>query len=123
MSDRHLTIEKRFTFEAEHQLPNVPAGHPCGRVHGHSYGVTVVVQGEVSQPQGWIVDFAEIRDQVQPLLDRLEHRLLNDIEGLENPTSEHLVGWLADHLEGKLPGLCRIRISETLTSCCEVLLS
>jgi 6-pyruvoyltetrahydropterin/6-carboxytetrahydropterin synthase len=111
-------ISKEFEFDAAHWLPAVPAGHQCGRVHGHTYRVGVHLRGDVDETTGWVVDFADIGRAVKPLLAELDHRCLNDVAGLENPTSEHLARWLADRLKGALPGLTAIAVAETRTTNC-----
>ena len=113
-----MEIWKEFTFEAAHLLPNVPEGHKCRRLHGHSYRVRVAVSGEPDPSLGWIVDFADIGTACEPIRGRLDHYYLNEIEGLENPTSEMLAKWIWDRLRPALPGLCRLEISETCTSGC-----
>ncbi|HVA89918.1 MAG TPA: 6-carboxytetrahydropterin synthase QueD, partial [Chloroflexota bacterium] len=85
-----MEIFKEFTFEAAHRLPNLPAGHKCTRLHGHSFRVAVHVAGPVAEREGWVLDFADIRSAFQPIKDQLDHYYLNEIEGLENPTSEVL---------------------------------
>lgn len=103
-----------FSFEAAHWLPRVPAGHKCQRLHGHSYRLCVRVEGEVDPETGMVIDFAEIEDAVRPLLENeLDHRCLNEIEGLANPTSEHLAGWLWQRIRPSLPSLSVIEVSET----------
>jgi 6-pyruvoyltetrahydropterin/6-carboxytetrahydropterin synthase len=109
-------IFKAFTFEAAHRLPHVPEGHKCARLHGHSFRVELHVGGEVDPRTGWIMDFAEITRAFAPLHERLDHHYLNEIEGLENPTSEVLAAWIWDHID--LPGLTRIVVRETCTSGC-----
>ena len=111
-----MLIYKEFSFEAAHYLPNVPEGHKCGRLHGHSFRVTVFVDGPIQQPTGWVMDFAEIKTAFKPILDRLDHYYLNEIPGLENPTSEQLAIWIWNELKPKLPELVRIRVCETCTS-------
>jgi len=113
-----MEIWKEFTFEAAHLLPHVPDGHKCRRLHGHSYRVRVVVSGEPDLSLGWIVDFADIGAACEPIRKQLDHYYLNEIEGLENPTSEVLVKWIWDRLQSALPGLSRLEISETCTSGC-----
>jgi len=113
-----MEIYKEFTFEAAHLLPNVPAGHKCGRLHGHSYRVQVHVSGEPDTESGWIMDFADIKKVVRPIIKELDHYYLNDISGLENPTSENISRWLWDKLLPLLPSLSKIMISETCTSGC-----
>lgn len=111
-------IFKEFTFEAAHRLPFVPADHKCARLHGHSFRVEIHVSGEVGEQTGWIMDFADIKSAFKPLHDRLDHNYLNEIEGLENPTSENLARWIWMRLENALPGLSRIVVRETCTSGC-----
>jgi 6-pyruvoyltetrahydropterin/6-carboxytetrahydropterin synthase len=113
-----MEIFKEFTFEAAHRLPNVPDGHKCARLHGHSYRVTIHVQGEVDPESGWIIDFGDIAEAFQPIRARLDHYYLNEIEGLENPTSENLARWIWQRLKPCLPQLSRIAVSETCTSGC-----
>jgi 6-pyruvoyltetrahydropterin/6-carboxytetrahydropterin synthase len=116
-----VTIEKTFRFEAAHLLPNVPENHKCRRLHGHSFIVDVAVRGPVDEKVGWFVDYAEVEDAFEPLRDRLDHRYLNEIEGLENPTSEHLARWIWDRLVRRLPGLWRIVVHETCNARCAYL--
>ena len=113
-----MEIYKEFTFEAAHRLPQVPEGHKCGRLHGHSFRVTVYVNGPVDSRIGWVMDFSEIKVAFQPLLDRLDHYYLNEIEGLENPTSENLACWIWAKLKPSLPQLSKLIVSETCTSGC-----
>jgi 6-pyruvoyltetrahydropterin/6-carboxytetrahydropterin synthase len=111
-------LVKDFSFEAAHRLPKVPAGHKCARLHGHSYRVEIEIQGEIDEEQGWLIDYAEIKSAFAPLREQLDHRYLNEIEGLENPTSEVLAEWIWSRLLDRLPGLVRITIHETCTSRC-----
>ena len=111
-------IFKEFTFEAAHRLPFVPADHKCARLHGHSFRVEIHVSGEVGEQTGWIMDFADIKSAFKPLYNQLDHHYLNEIEGLENPTSENLARWIWEGLEQLLPGLSRIVVRETCTSGC-----
>ena len=113
-----MEIFKEFTFEAAHRLPNVPAGHKCARLHGHSYRVQIHVRGPVGDTSGWVMDFADIKDAFAPLHAKLDHYYLNEIEGLENPTSENLARWIWERLQPTLPGLCRVTVRETCTSGC-----
>ena len=113
-----MEIYKEFTFEAAHRLPHVPEGHKCARLHGHSFRVTVYVDGPVDSRLGWVMDFAEIKSAFQPLLDRLDHHFLNEIEGLENPTSENLARWIWNRLKPTLPQLSKLIVSETCTTGC-----
>jgi 6-pyruvoyltetrahydropterin/6-carboxytetrahydropterin synthase len=111
-------LRRNYDFEAAHRLPHVPEGHKCARLHGHSYRITVLVAGEVDPKMGWLMDFAAIDEHVKPIIARLDHRLLNDIEGLENPTSEILSKWMWDRIEPSLPELEALTVSETPDSSC-----
>lgn len=113
-----MEIWKEFSFEAAHLLPNVPDGHKCKRLHGHSFHVRVYVEGAPDSELGWIVDFAEIADAFEPLRLRLDHYYLNEIEGLDNPTSEVLARWIWARLKPALPMLSKVEVSETCTSGC-----
>ncbi len=113
-----MEIFKQFSIEAAHWLPNVPAGHKCGRMHGHSFQIEVHVAGPVDAQLGWVMDFAEIKVAFQPIEDRIDHRCLNEVEGLDNPTSENLARWIWRELRPALPMLSRIVVRETCTSGC-----
>lgn len=114
-----ISISKTFQFEAAHYLPRVEPGHKCGRMHGHSFRFTVVLKGPVDEQTGWLVDFADISRVVKPLIESsLDHYCLNEIPGLENPTSERIAIWLWERLVEKLPLLNRITVHETCTSRC-----
>ncbi len=113
-----MEIWKKFTFEAAHMLPNVPDGHKCKRLHGHSYHVHLHVSGPLDAELGWIQDFADIAEAFQPLWAELDHHYLNDIEGLENPTSELLAKWIWTRLQPKLPLLSKVVVGETCTAGC-----
>ncbi len=113
-----MTVFKEFSFEAAHLLPNVPPGHKCRRLHGHSFRSEVHVRGPVEAGSGWVIDFADIAQAFAPLHEQLDHHYLNEIEGLENPTSENLARWMWQRLEPRLAGLCRIVVRETCTSGC-----
>jgi len=113
-----MEIYKEFHFEAAHRLPNVPAGHKCARLHGHSFQVRLAVSGEPGEHSGWVMDFAELKACFKPLLEQLDHYYLNDIPGLENPTSENISRWIWQRLKPDLPGLSAVEIRETCTSGC-----
>lgn len=113
-----MEIYKEFIFEAAHRLPNVPPGHKCARLHGHSWRGSIYVRGRIGEHSGWIMDYAEIRRVFQPILDQLDHNYLNEIEGLDNPTSEVLARWLWRRLKPDLPQLSRVVINETCSSGC-----
>lgn len=114
-----MEIFKEFSFEAAHRLPNVAPEHKCFRLHGHSFRCEVHVSGPLDARLGWVLDFAGIKAAVKPVIEQLDHRYLNEIEGLENPTSENLAVWIWDRLCPSLPGLSRIVIRETCTTGCE----
>jgi 6-pyruvoyltetrahydropterin/6-carboxytetrahydropterin synthase len=113
-----VELVKDFRFEAAHWLPHVPEGHKCRRVHGHSFRGEVAVRGPLDPTLGWVIDFAELKRAVDPLVDRLDHYTLNDIRGLENPTAELLAIWIWGELLPHLPMLHRVTIEETCTSRC-----
>jgi 6-pyruvoyltetrahydropterin/6-carboxytetrahydropterin synthase len=111
-----VEIFKTFTLESAHRLPNVPEGHKCARVHGHSFRVELHVSGPVDPHLGWVMDFAEIKQAFEPLFQRLDHRYLNDVPGLDNPTSEQLARYIWQELKPALPLLSRVVVHETCTS-------
>lgn len=113
-----MDIFKVFTIEAAHRLPHVPPGHKCARLHGHSFQIEVHVCGTPGEHSGWIMDFGDLKTAFAPLYAQLDHHYLNDIPGLENPTSEMLAIWIWDRLAPTLPGLDAIVIRETCTSGC-----
>ncbi|MFC8044269.1 6-carboxytetrahydropterin synthase QueD [Nocardia sp. NPDC057353] len=112
-----MEIFREFRFEAAHRLPNVPEGHKCARLHGHSYRVQVHLQGEIDPDSGWFMDFGDLKAAFKPIEAQLDHYYLNDIEGLENPTSEVLARWIWERLVDQLP-LAAIQVRETCTSGC-----
>jgi 6-pyruvoyltetrahydropterin/6-carboxytetrahydropterin synthase len=118
MSEHLVELVKDFHFEAAHYLPNVPAGHKCRRMHGHSFRGEIAVRGMTDPTSGWVIDFADLRAVIEPLVNRLDHYLLNEIEGLENPTSEMLAVWIWRELAPQLPILYRVTVEETCTSRC-----
>lgn len=114
-----VELTKEYRFEAAHRLPKVPPDHKCFRMHGHSFVLEVTVAGEMNEETGWLVDFADITAVVEPLLKHeLDHRLLNDVAGLENPTSEVLCSWLWHRLAPRLRGLSALTVHETCTARC-----
>ena len=113
-----MQIYKDFSIEAAHRLPNVPEGHKCARLHGHSFQVRIEVEGPVGEQSGWIMDFGDIKAAFAPIYEQLDHHYLNDIQGLENPTSENLALWIWQQLKPALPQLSSITIKETCTSGC-----
>jgi 6-pyruvoyltetrahydropterin/6-carboxytetrahydropterin synthase len=110
------TLSKSFTFEAAHTLPKVAKGHKCSRLHGHSYKIDVIVEGEVCEEMGWVVDFADITAAWQPLHAKLDHYYLNEVEGLENPTAENLGAWIYHRMKAALPQIKAVVVHETCTA-------
>ncbi len=113
-----MQIFKEFTIEAAHRLPNVPEGHKCARLHGHSFRIRIAVDGALDERLGWVADFADLKAAFKPLFDQLDHNYLNEVEGLENPTSENLAIWIWERLQPRLPELSEVVVRETCTSGC-----
>jgi 6-pyruvoyltetrahydropterin/6-carboxytetrahydropterin synthase len=111
-----MEIFKTFTLESAHRLPNVPPGHKCARLHGHSFRVEIHVSGPVDPHLGWVMDFADVKAAFEPLFQQLDHHYLNDVPGLENPTSENLARWIWQELKTSLPLLACVVVHETCTS-------
>ena len=110
-----MTIFKQFTFDSAHFLSKVPEGHKCREIHGHTYKLTIFIEGPIDSI-GWVMDFADIKQKVEPIIKLVDHKLLNNIEGLENPTCEILSVWLWDRIKQLIPQLKRIELNETPTS-------
>lgn len=113
-----MELFKEFGFEAAHRLPHVAEGHKCARLHGHSFRAAVHVEGTVGEQSGWVMDFADLAAIVDPLIRELDHRYLNEIDGLANPTSEHIAVWIWNRLAPQLVGLSQVTVRETCTSGC-----
>jgi 6-pyruvoyltetrahydropterin/6-carboxytetrahydropterin synthase len=113
-----MDIFKVFQIEAAHRLPNVPAGHKCARLHGHSFRIEIHVSGEPDAESGWIMDFADLKTAFAPVFAEIDHHCLNDVAGLENPTSENLATWIWRRLKPNLPLLSKVVVHETCTSGC-----
>ncbi len=113
-----VELVKTFRFEAAHQLPNIPDGHKCRRMHGHSYRVDIHVFGQTDEHAGWLIDFGELKKIVEPMLDELDHRVLNDIPGLENCTSELIAKFIWDKIAPALDYLSAVTVWESDTSRC-----
>jgi 6-pyruvoyltetrahydropterin/6-carboxytetrahydropterin synthase len=111
-----MEIYKNFTFDAAHKLTCVPDGHKCANLHGHTFKVEVHLAGEEDKARGWVVDFNDVKAAVSPILEQLDHGYLNDIKGLENPTSENIARWLWPKLKEKLPMLSKIVVKESPSS-------
>ena len=115
----NVRLVHEFRFEAAHRLPRVPAGHKCARLHGHSFKVELAISGPVNEATGWLMDFGELDEIWSPLHAQLDHNYLNEIPGLENPTSEVLAKWIWDELKPRLPSLRQVTLFETCDARCE----
>lgn len=115
----NVRLIHEFRFEAAHRLPRVPEGHKCQRLHGHSFKVELSLEGPVNPDTGWFIDFGEIMEVWDPVHRVLDHNYLNEVEGLENPTSEVLAKWIWDRLKTSLPSLTRVTLFETCDARCE----
>jgi len=113
-----VRLVRSFNFEAAHRLPNVPQGHKCARLHGHSFRVELACEGAVDPGTGWLIDYGDIKAAFAPFLDQLDHHYLNDIDELENPTSEAVAQWIWRRVKPVLPVLCEVTVLETCTSRC-----
>jgi 6-pyruvoyltetrahydropterin/6-carboxytetrahydropterin synthase len=113
-----MDIFRVFHLQCARRLPALPESHPCSRLHGHSFKVELTLSGDIDPQFGWVLDFADIDAAWIPIHATLDHRNLNDIEGLDNPTSENLAVWLWQHLKPALPGLSQIKVMETHDSGC-----
>ena len=111
-----MEIRKSFQFEAAHLLPHLPAAHKCRRLHGHSFRVEIAVTGECDPQLGWVMDYADMKAAFKPLWEQLDHRYLNDVPGLENPTSENVAVWIWERLKPALPLLTEVTVAETCTA-------
>lgn len=112
-------LVRTFTFEAAHRLPSAPPGHKCARLHGHSFRVDLTCEGEIDARTGWLIDFADIKASFEPLLEQLDHRYLNEVPGLENPTAENIARWVWVRLKPELPLLAQVTVAETCNARCE----
>jgi 6-pyruvoyltetrahydropterin/6-carboxytetrahydropterin synthase len=115
----HVRLIHEFRFESAHRLPKVPAGHKCARLHGHSFKVELAIFGPVDPETGWLIDFSVLHDLWQPVHDQLDHNYLNEVAGLENPTSEVLAKWIWDQMKPRLPELVQVTLFETCDARCE----
>ncbi len=115
----HVRLVHEFRFEAAHRLPRVPEGHKCARLHGHSFKIEVAVSGLVNEETGWFLDYAHLYAAWEPIHALLDHNYMNEVPGLENPTSENLARWIWQKLLPSLPSLSRITLFETCDARCE----
>ena len=113
-----MELRKTFQFEAAHLLPGLPKSHKCRRLHGHSFQVEIVVKGELDPELGWVMDYADMTKLFRPIWEKLDHRFLNGIPGLQNPTSENISIWIWRKLKPRLPLLTEVIVAETCTAKC-----
>jgi 6-pyruvoyltetrahydropterin/6-carboxytetrahydropterin synthase len=113
-----MELRKTFQFESAHLLPHLPQSHKCRRLHGHSFKVDIVVTGEVDAQLGWVMDYADITKAFKPIWEKLDHHYLNELPGLENPTSENIATWIWGQLKPRLPLLTEVVVAETCTAKC-----
>ncbi len=115
-----MRIFQQFFFEAARKLPNLPPSHPCASIHGHSFILVLHLEGELHGEYGWVMDFADLKKACAPELKILDHKFLNEIKGLENPTTENIARWLWQRLTKKLPQLVEIELKESRDSGCRI---
>jgi len=113
-------LSKTYSIEAAHRLPKVSADHKCSRLHGHSFRITLRITGDIDPEHGWIIDFSEIDEAWKPIHNAIDHRYLNEIPGLENPTSEILAHWIFDRIKLTRGRLVAVTIAETCSAACTV---
>jgi 6-pyruvoyltetrahydropterin/6-carboxytetrahydropterin synthase len=111
-----MTIFRKFTFDSAHYLPNVPEGHKCRQIHGHTYKLTIFIDGKPDEQHGWVMDFGVLKKTLEPIIEMVDHKLLNNLAGLENPTCELLAVWLWNYIKRDIPSLSKIELNETPAS-------
>ena len=111
-----MILFRQFTFDSAHFLPNVPEGHKCKEIHGHTYRLVIYLEDDIKKPEGWVMDFAVVKQVVHPIIEMLDHKLMNNIQGLENPTCELIAVWLWNKIKPALSILKKIELHETPTS-------
>lgn len=111
-------LKQQFQIESARFLTGLGPHHPCSQMHGHSFVIILTLRGPLDPIKGWVRDYHEISTIMKPLLDQLDHQVLNNVEGLKNPTSELLAVWIFDRASQNLPELVRVTVKETpLTEC------
>ena len=113
-----MIVYKKFNIESARSIPNLPKTHPCHHIHGHSFKIIISVKGPVNKQNGFVVDFQDIDDAFSSFKKELDHSYLNDIEGLQNPTSENICIWIWDKIQSSLPNIYKIEIKETDSTGC-----
>ena len=111
-----MEIYREFTFDAAHYLPHLPTGHKCCEMHGHTYRVRIYIKGQPDPAFGWVIDFKEMKNKISAVIDEVDHKTLNHVPGLENPTAENITVWLWQKLKPQFPGLSRIELNETASA-------
>jgi len=114
----NFELKQHFQIESARFLPALEKTHPCARMHGHSFKIVLTLVGPLDPKLGWVIDYNEILAKMKPLLEQLDHRVLNEVPGLENPTSELLAKWIYDKARTALPALTRVSVAETPTTEC-----
>jgi len=114
----NFELKQHFQIESARFLPNLDKNHPCSNMHGHSFKIILSITGPLLPEFGWVIDYHEITKVMSPILTLLDHKVLNDVPGLLNPTSEHLAKWLFENIKEKIPQLKSVNISETSNTEC-----
>lgn len=111
-------LKQLFQIESARWLPNLPASHPCSRMHGHSFKIVLRLVGNLNPHIGWVIDYNDIQKIMKPILEKIDHQVLNEVPGLENPTSENLAKWIYDLVLPLLTDLKSVSVAETpMTEC------
>ena len=113
-----MIVYKKFNIESARSIPKLPKTHPCHHIHGHSFKIIISVKGPVNKQNGFVTDFQDIDDAFSPFKKELDHSYLNNIEGLQNPTSENICIWIWDKIQSSLPNIYKIEIKETDSTGC-----
>ena len=113
-----MELRQHFQIESARFLPNLESDHPCARMHGHSFKIILTLKGPVDPVAGWVMDYHVITKVMEPILRKLDHRVLNEVDGLSNPTSELLAKWIFDQVIQQIPLLTAVNISETPNTEC-----
>lgn len=113
-----IELKQQFQIESARHLPHLDNTHPCSQIHGHSFVIWLTFHGPIKQPQGWLIDYNDIQQKVNPIIKQIDHKLLNNISGLENPTTENLCIWLFEKIQKLLPEITRVTIKETPATEC-----
>lgn len=111
-------LKQHFRIESARYLTGLEPSHPCSKMHGHSFKITLSIIGDLDPQKGWVIDYHEITKVMKPLLDQLDHKVLNEVSGLENPTSELLAKWIYRKTKSHIPGLKSVNVSETDSTEC-----